>query len=63
MHNNNLNIHFIIYTYTHKRENRKLPNFIEICVNVFSICSRGARNSKIAKKWPESSRVLDYILS
>ena len=25
--------------------------------------SRGARDSKIEKKWPESSRILDYILS
>ena len=25
--------------------------------------SRGARDSKIGKKWPESSRILDYILS
>ena len=25
--------------------------------------SRGARNSKIGKKWPESSRILDYILN
>ena len=24
--------------------------------------SRGARDSKIGKKWPESSRILDYIL-
>ena len=26
------------------------------------IVSRGARDSKIRKKWPESSRILDYIL-
>ena len=25
--------------------------------------SRGARDSKIGKKWLESSRILDYILS
>ena len=25
--------------------------------------SRGARDSKIGKEWPESSRILDYILS
>ena len=25
--------------------------------------SRGARDSKIEKKWPESSRILDYIFS
>ena len=25
--------------------------------------SRGARDSKIGKKWPESSRILDFILS
>ena len=25
--------------------------------------SRGARDSKIGKKWPESSRILDYITS
>ena len=25
--------------------------------------SRGARDSKIGKKWPERSRILDYILS
>ena len=25
--------------------------------------SRGARDSKIGKKWPESSRILDYIIS
>ena len=25
--------------------------------------SWGARDSKIRKKWPESSRILDYILS
>ena len=28
-----------------------------------TISSRGARDSKIGKKWPESSRILDYILS
>ena len=30
----------------------------------YSACkdSRGARDSKIGKKWPESSRILDYIL-
>ena len=29
----------------------------------FQLFSRGARDSKIGKKWPESSRILDYILS
>ena len=28
----------------------------------FYYYSRGARDSKIGKKWPESSRILDYIL-
>ena len=27
-----------------------------------TLISRGARDSKIGKKWPESSRILDYIL-
>ena len=27
------------------------------------LSSRGARDSKIGKKWPESSRILDYILT
>ena len=31
--------------------------------NVITTNSRGARDSKIGKKWPESSRILDYILS
>ena len=34
--------------------------FMQIVVFPFS---RGARDSKIGKKWPESSRILDYILS
>ena len=29
----------------------------------FAAISRGARDSKIRKKWPESSRILDYIIS
>ena len=27
------------------------------------VISRGARDSKNGKKWPESSRILDYIIS
>ena len=34
--------------------------FQHVIINVYS---RGARDSKIGKKWPESSRILDYILS
>ena len=38
---------------------------IRMCVQLdsASIGSRGARDSKIGKKWPESSRILDYNLS
>ena len=32
-------------------------------VEMLLLNSRGARDSKIEKKWPESSRILDYILS
>ena len=32
-------------------------------MNQGTINNRGARDSKIGKKWPESSRILDYILS
>ena len=35
-------------------------------INAFgfvAISSRGARDSKIGKKWSESSRILDYIIS
>ena len=35
----------------------------KIPVCTVTITSRGARDSKIGKKWPESSRILDYILS
>ena len=34
-----------------------------VSVTSASRYSRGARDSKIGKKWPESSRILDYIIS
>ena len=36
---------------------------IEICFFRINHVSREARDSKIGKKWPESSRILDYVLS
>ena len=35
-------------------------NIVSALVNL--PISRGARDSKIEKKWPESSRILDYIM-
>ena len=35
----------------------------ELILRTFDIYSRGARDSKNGKMWPESSRILDYILS
>ena len=41
-------------------------NCAPLAADLFLFCyerdSRGARDSKIGKKWPESSRILDYIL-
>ena len=38
---------------------------LSVCMLVLAFTghSRGARDSKIGKKWPDSSRILDYILS
>ena len=44
-----------------KGDNKK--NNIKFTLGNLIITSRGARDSKIGKKWPESSRILDYILS
>ena len=41
---------------------RIFPDF-RILRLTLHINSRGARDSKVGKKWPESSRILDYILS
>ena len=43
------------------RNGELILSFTKICKSYPS--SRGARDSKIRKKWPESSRILDYILS
>ena len=47
---------------------KKLTALSDIFFNFWKLCtwghySRGARDSKIGKKWPESSRILDFIIS
>ena len=59
-----LEVWFSIYAMDHP--DITAPNFIGNFIDgkgVLKCISRGARDSKIGKKWPESSRILDYILS
>ena len=44
---------------THLRDNGDVKFYL----SARALYSRGARDSKIGKKWPESSSILDYILS
>ena len=59
----NLNLEIVNFPFLDVDAPRSLSKW-SIFLSLFVLQdSRGARDSKIGKKWPESSRILDYILS